>query len=388
MNEDQFLATALTFPATVSIWYSVSSPYMIRGILIPIINDSGQSILEYLEEATELVIEIQSGVTINLQLGPGQFLQSPVGGEELYYFKVTPEYDITDVVQSPTFITQVSISSITFIDEVNQYEFNASGYNVLLNNVDEIRTSEYQYQGQTGILADVQDSLYSSTGWINGRYEGSKTSQTNYLGISPTISGKSFEGAYFPRTISDQQIRDQITAGAATYTEYLYPGDELLPTYVINSGSYKVPALYNNTSTTSTVGTISTTQTVIPLLTVDGTAESAPIPKIGDIIQVESSLELLKIKNVDTYNNNGNYPLTQPLYKLTVERGYNYTTPQQIVTDYNLGTEPPVLLSTPSLMFRLQGSITQAVQRGKVQVKVSSDIMHVDKFGYIISSSR
>jgi hypothetical protein len=385
MNESQFIATALTYPTYVSIWYSPSTPFFIKGIMIPIINDSGQSILEYLEEATELVIEIQDGILVNLEISNGQFQTATPGGEQLYYFKVTPEYNITDIVNSPTFTTQVSISSIIFIDVANQYEFNASGYNVILNNVDNTRASQYQYLGQTGVLANVQDSLYSSTGWINGRYEGSQTTQTNYLGISPTIAGKSFEGAYFPRTILDQQIKDQITAGAVTYIEYLYPGEEVLPTYIITSGSYKIAATTINGDPGSAVGTISVTQTEIPLLTEPGAPASAPTLKIGDILQVASSLELMKIKNIDTYNNNGNY--TVPFYKLIVERGYNYTTPQQIVTDYP-ALEPPVLLSTPSLIFRLQGNKVQGVQRGKVQVKVSQDILHIDRFGYIISSSR
>ena len=386
MNENQFIAAALTFPLYISIWYTSEEPYQILGIMIPVINDSGQSILEYLEESTELAIEIQTGIVVNLEISDGQLLTA-AGQEQLYYFNVTPAYDITNLVNSPTFATQVSISSIVFIDVPNQYEFNASGYNVLLNNVQDPRLSDYQVLQETYVQAGVQDSLYSSTGWINGRYEGSKTSQTNYVGISPTITGNSFEGVYFPRTITDAQIIAQVQAGAVTYTEYLNPGDESLPTYTITSGSYKIPASTTNDPPTL-VGTISSTQTEIPLITINGTAGSAPILKIGDIIQVTSSLELMKIQNIDTYNNNGNYPLDQPLYKLTVERGYNYTTPQPIVTAGSpTFLEPPVFLSTPSLIFRLQGNKTQGAQRGKVQVKLSSEILHIDRFGYTISGS-
>lgn len=386
MTQGQFIAAALTFPLYISIWYTSEEPYEILGIMIPVINDSGQSILEYLEESTELAIEIQTGIVVNLEISDGQLLTAAPGGEQLYYFDVTPAYDITNLVNSPTFATQVSISSIVFIDVPNQYVFNASGYNVLLNNVQDPRLSDYQVLQETYAQAGVQDSLYSSTGWINGRYEGSKTSQTNYVGISPTITGNSFEGAYFPRTITDTQIIAQVQAGAVTYTEYLNPGDELLPTYTNTSGSYKIPSLYDNSDNSSVVGTIPITQTEIPLLTVPGTAGSAPILKIGDIVQVTSSLELMKIQNIDTYNNNGNYPLAQPLYKLTVERGYNYTTPQQIVTSFPT-PEPPVFLSTPSLIFRLQGNKTQGAQRGKVQVKLSSEILHIDRFGYVVSGS-
>lgn len=386
MTQGQFIAAALTFPLYISIWYTSEEPYEILGIMIPVINDSGQSILEYLEESTELAIEIQTGIVVNLEISDGQLLIA-AGGEQLYYFDVAPSYDITNLVNSPTFATQVSISSIVFIDVPNQYEFNASGYNVLLNNVQDPRLSDYQVLQETYVQAGVQDSLYSLTGWINGRYEGSKTSETNYLGISPTITGKSFEGVYFPRTITDAQIIAQVQAGGLTYTEYLNPGDELLPTYTNTSGSYKIPASTVLGDAGFAVGTIPITQTEIPLLTEPGAAGSAPILKIGDTIQVVDSLELIKIKNIDTYNNNGGYSV--PLYRLTVERGYNYTTPQQIATDYNSNprVEPPVLLSTPSLIFRLQGNKTQGAQRGKVQVKVSSEILHIDRFGYVVSGS-
>ena len=48
---------------------------------------------------------------------------------------------------------------------------------------------------------------------------------------------------------------------------------------------------------------------------------------------------------------------------------------------------PPVNLSTPSLIFKLQGNKVQGVQKGKVQVQTSGEILHIDRFGYIISGS-
>jgi hypothetical protein len=123
----------------------------------------------------------------------------------------------------------------------------------------------------------------------------------------------------------------------------------------------------------------------VPLLLKPLAPLSTPIPIIGDIVQVTSGLELMKIKSVDSYPNNGDFPT--PLYKLTVERGYNYTQPQQIITQVVPPIEPAVYLSTPSLVFKLQGNKVQGVQRGKVQVKASGDILHIDRFGYIVSSS-
>jgi hypothetical protein len=381
MDEEQFIATALTFPTEISIWYTQSSPFLIQGIMIPIINENNQNIVEYLEESTQLTIEIQTGIVVTLQISQGQLLQA-AAGQQLYYFDVLPPYNITGIVNSPTFTTRVNISTITFINAPNQYEFNASGYSVLLNNVEDSRTSQYQYLGQTGVLANIQDSLYSSTGWINGRYEGSQTTQTNYLGISPTLAGKSFQGVYFPRTVTDAQIISQVAAGEVTYTEYLYTGQESLPTYVPITGSYEVPFTIGIDNT----NTIPATDTIIPIVLRAGVALSTAIPQIDDIIQVTSSLELMKIKQIDSYPDNGGFS-TSPLYKLTVERGYNYTTPQQIVTNAGSFLAPPINLVNPSLIFKLQGNKVQGAQRGKVQVQTSGEILHIDRFGFIVSGS-
>ena len=234
-------------------------------------------------------------------------------------------------------------------------------------------------------MADVQDSLYSLTGWINGRYEGSKTSQTNYLGIEPTITGKSFQGAYFPRTVTDQQILDQVSIGVATYTEYLYPGDDILPTSTYTSGSYQIARLYDNSNLSTAVGTIQPNITEIPLLTAPGAPPSSPAPEVGQVIQVQGSPELMKIRSIVRYPSDGNYSV--PFYKLTVERGYNYSIPTPIITQVNPSVEPPISLSTPTLVYKLAGSKIQGAQRGKLHVQLSGEILHIDRLGYIVSGS-
>ncbi len=48
--------------------------------------------------------------------------------------------------------------------------------------------------------APVQDSNYTDTGLINARYEGTKTSETDFSGISPAVNAVSFEAAIYPYT--------------------------------------------------------------------------------------------------------------------------------------------------------------------------------------------
>jgi hypothetical protein len=49
----------------------------------------------------------------------------------------------------------------------------------------------------------VQDSLYSDTGWINGRYEGTSTNNITYASIDPAILGSSIQGTYYPLQTQD-----------------------------------------------------------------------------------------------------------------------------------------------------------------------------------------
>jgi hypothetical protein len=380
MTRDEFISTALVYPNQINIWYSDAStapPYYIYGVAIPTTNQNGQNILQLLQQSTQLTIELQDGITQTIQVSGGEIHQDTYGNE-IYYLDVIPNYDITALAQSATFQTTIPIASILFSSTIDLLIFNASGFNPILNNVQNPRLSSYQIKQGTNIQAGIQDSTYSATGWINGRYEGSKTSQTTYLGISPTLAGKSFQGAYFPRTVTDAQIKGQVAANAVTYTTYLYIGEESVPTYTTIKDAYNIPALINGIA----VGTITATGSEIPIA-LNGSL-STPIPKIGDIIQ-SSSLELMKIKAIDSYQNNGGYQ--QPLYKLTVERGYNYTPAGNIVTTTSPTIEPLVSLSTPMLLFKLEGNKVQGVQRGKVQVKSSGEILHIDRFGYTISGS-
>lgn len=54
--------------------------------------------------------------------------------------------------------------------------------------------------------APVQDSNYTDTGLINARYNGTKTSEIDFSGISPAINAVSFEAAVYPYTEQAAQL--------------------------------------------------------------------------------------------------------------------------------------------------------------------------------------
>lgn len=388
MTKEQFINTSKDRPGQINIWYSdATSPISyIYGLTVPIIDQLGRNIEEYLQTATELTIELQTGIIRTLQVG-NQEVYTANDGSTIYYLDVIPDYDITPIATSPTFTTTVTTVTIIFSSTIDYFVFNASGYNALLNNAEDPRPSDYQLVQGSNTPAGVQDSSYSITGWVNSRYEGSKTSELNYLGVPSTITGKTFEGAYFPRTVTDTQIKQQVAASAVVYEDYLYPGEDVLPTYTYISGSYKIPNRTRSGDPANDVGTISPTDTQIPLLLTPLAQLSTPIPKIGDIIQVTSSIELMKIKRVNYPSFDPGYG-DRPLYLLTVERGYNYTTAEQIVTQVGPpAIEPPVNLSYPLLIYKLPGNKIQTAQRGKILVKLSGEILHIDRFGFVVSGS-
>lgn len=383
MTKTQFIATAASYPNDINIWYTPApGPYYIQGITVPVITTTGESLLTELQQASVITLEVQQNTYVQLPVTNGQ---TYTGNNVQYYFlEVTPPYDITSVATSVGFATSVPLTTILFSNTVNQQAFNASGYSAILNNAEVNRTSTYILQEDGITPASVQDSLYSSTGWVNGRYDGSKTSELTYVGISPTVVGNAFQGSYFPRTVTDTEIKAQIAAGTVVFTEYLNTGTENIPSYFTYQGVYIIAAALNSND----VGTIAATGSEIPLLLKAGSPLSTRIPQIGDILQISPNPELIKIKGVGSYTNNGDYAWTQPLYRLTVERGYNYTTPAPIVTSTSPSlVTPSANLSQPLLLFQLRGNKIQGLQRGKLAVKASGEILHVDRLGYVVSGS-
>ena len=74
----------------------------------------------------------------------------------------------------------------TFFGELDRY------LNLFITNLE----SQVPYAQK----APVQDSNYTDTGLINARYEGTKTSETDFSGISPAVNAVSFEAAIYPYT--------------------------------------------------------------------------------------------------------------------------------------------------------------------------------------------
>lgn len=233
-----------------------------------------------------------------------------------YYFRVYPFQLPAEAVDSfrddPETNLNVTIDFTPFIEDL---EYLFTTYNVNYNNVQNIRTSykivKSERQASSALptnfdaiydgiaeYAKVQDSLYYDTGWKNARYEGSKTNQNTYSGISPGISGRLFQGSVFSvDTVLDTFCL--IGNNNEIAEELLHTGKRIYPEYVTSSlGIFLETGLAPNEITVEYISGSTITGSIEP----------------GDIVILQN--EKLKVKSINTN--------TDPPF-LTVIRGWGGT---------------------------------------------------------------
>jgi len=252
MTQLEFEAYVRIYPKRLNIWYSDTAPYTILGVSIPTLTapPNSQDISNYIETLTKMTLPLTTGGSIRVsilskvrQTVPDQ--SSPTGISTYYICTVS-------AVQIPQPTSPLLTGAIGFSPSIIKGEFVNGNYDALLGNVEESRTSNYimvsdrskvgtltdsSYTGPINIdlllatsasKADVQDSLYSDTGWVNARYNGSITNKTTY-GATPSESGLVFKGAFYPKGVTTDQVKYQISSSQAIYEDYFYSGQGTTP---------------------------------------------------------------------------------------------------------------------------------------------------------------
>ena len=149
-----------------------------------------------------------------------------------YYFEVEPI--------SYTGNTVAACTLALFLPFENALNFKNTDYNILFNNIEDNRKSDFIYDvdreksaivptninnilSSNALPAAFQDSNYSSLANSTGRYIGSKTNITSY-GIEAALSGTAFVGASYSLDTDPQYICSQSTADK-TLEEFIFaPG--------------------------------------------------------------------------------------------------------------------------------------------------------------------
>ena len=347
--------------------------------------------LPQLQQATTIVLRApQAGTVLNISLESSQVPIRTVNREVVgqYYLYTVVEQDQQPVMAVPpspsgTPLVENYYTDVIILPQQDQGGFETGEYNVLINNVLTNRTSTYlqisDRQYSTGsstnpgnlpdILADnataatIQDSNYSSTGWVNGRYDGTQTSEVTFGNVQPALTGGSFKGTFYALSTPDEAI---FSASERSYVDYFVAGRTELPTYT---------ELTTFIELDDDEG-IGDTQ----LLIVTSNPSDKTEIQQGDLIKISGSVspttEVIRIEALT--------PTTPDGYKrfyATVQRGWNQT------TQYGYTNGDDVLIIDPQTVFKLEGSKVYKERQGKLYVQETQEIVYLDSFGQIVSSS-
>ena len=212
----------------------------------------------------------------------------------------------------------------------------------------------------SAVKADVQDSNYTVTGWINGRYEGSKTDRVDYK-TEPAIAGKFFDGSEFPSGSTTGQINYIISSSQVVYKTFFYAGAGDTPGFAKQYSGYK---LNNDYSTTSNIIYVSPEQV----------GSILQVPKAGEFYSQLGNTEVLRVNAVSVVS-------TIPtIYALFVTRGY-FGVPQPLLINTGLDRILQVQV------YSVEGNKLSGVPRGQVLVKETGAVLRLDSLGYVISST-
>jgi hypothetical protein len=379
MTQAEFLAYSRIYPSQVNVWYTDTAPYTIQGMSVPVLDLNLDDNTPFLTQVEKVTIPLPGGGTVTLDITQISIITvNTVGqGAVSFFFLLT-----TPSILTGTLTSNVIAGNLSFSPSINGVIFNASPYNVVGGTIQKTRLSEYimesdrntigipgntSYTGPTNISqllsysaskADVQDSNYSDTGWINGRYDGTKTNIFDNF-VDPAVNGRVFEGSVFPSSSIQSQIRFQQSQSQVVYKDYFYTGTGDIP------GFSNIPTGFQTTQNFDEFTSVIRVDTA-PYITTN------PF-KIGDIIYFGSfGNEICRIQQIGLLN-----PTT---FTLIVTRGVN----QKFSS---IADNSPVNKLVQVQVYELEGNRLQGVPRGLVLVKETGQILTLDSLGYVINAS-
>jgi len=384
----------------VNIWYTQTAPYTILGITIPTLDANQVNITPFLDQVQELTIPIEIAGTqqdITLVISTRELHSTPNGN--FYFFLVEP-YVVTSITL-PSFIG--IDASVSFTPAIDGTIFNESPYNILQGLAENIRKSNYimfsdrykvgtlalpAYTGPTNIdallsgsaeKADVQDSLYSDTGWINARYEGTKTSDVDYQ-VNPAVSGKIFSAAEYPLLYDTAQIAYQVSQSLVIYSNYFYTGLGDSPGF--NSDYIDFLAIsgsnYNQDSD------------IFYIKHTTGGNPGPLLPAVGETIAFQSTLGTTLGTDFEVVQVTGAFLFAiSPIivYGLEVTRRYGGTPDSAITTPISPQNNCSLFTIQPTQLYELTGNKVVGLKKGLLLVEDTGKLLTIDSYGYVVAST-
>lgn len=206
--------------------------------------------------------------------------------------------------------------------------------------------------------APVQDSNYTDTGLTNARYNGSKTSESDFSGISPAFTAKSLEAAFY-RAEEDNNFICSQSLSDRDITEIFFEGESEYPEV-----ASQIVAYVNNPIN-------SNSQTEIIVQGAVGVNITA-----GDILRISTEEILVLSVQSSTFQSG------LPKFTLQVERGVNSTTP---LSSASPGTS--IIRLSGARLLRFNENRPVAVSNLKVWIKETRTIVKTNDRGYVIELS-
>lgn len=267
-------------------------------------------------------------------------------------------------------------TQISFTPFINDILFSLSEYNPLYNNSLNLRLSTSRVQSDrisgfttptnldaitsgSATLAQVQDSFYTTTGIINGRYNGSKSTQDNYGGVKPSLSVRRFEGEVYTSDADVKLVCGTLESNRVLI-EIAHTGEQTLPSFSSSS-----LGIVTSNSINSSNQNIITYQGILT-----GSIDQ------GDILQIvgNEGTEKIRVVQHNAFNT-----------LLVVQRGYLGSVANSSI---NVGTSITTLDRNDILRFEGNTSKLAAVNNSIIYVKANNNLIYTDDFGTIYSSSQ
>ena len=333
----------------------------------------GENIEEVLQGITQISFSATLGsnppIQVTLQVETRTYYPNP-GGNEFYYFKVIPFIIPINTIplQNPEINPGTQVVFSPFLQDI---VFGYSEYNPLVSNAEIARKSKILLESDRirgtvlpsnfdAILADtadpanVQDSNYYSTGWTHSRYEGSKSTPSNYGGVIPALSGQGVTGERYDDNVTDLQV---CYADNRILQEFFHTGLTQLPSMSVQSLGVTVNS------------PISTTNTTIVYSLGQGVGLSYPIDK-GDILKIEN--ELVRVTKHQA-----------PQNRVFVERGY-----KTFAASHSNGVAIKKLDKITLFELKDNTSNLEILNDSKVFIKKNLSIVFTDESGNAYSQSQ
>lgn len=322
-------------------------------------------------------------------------------GTYFLYSILTPNQRI--VVNNPN---SIYTSDVLIESPVGANNQTLQDYGVLNGNVQTSRESQFQVQSDRSYRtagsntnpvnmysiinnlaapAQVQDSNYTTTGWTNARYNGTKLTTTTNNDTDPILQGTFFEGAFFGKDIKDTYILGT-TIADASYNQYFFSGELDALEYTLQDlklFAYDTGSNFTSLRVTASVASNTTPSLFVgDLLRISGSSNGFS-SEIYEMIAPTGSTQYYPyiLRNV----NGGDV-----FWSIQTKRNYN-NTQTTTWTGISFGDGPfefrNLYKIVPTRIYNIQGTVIEPTGEGKVRIKGTDRIVYVNSDGYILSGS-